>query len=161
MSSVAYNPLREPKEITVDTQSGETRTYIISKFPAIAGREIIAKYPLTAIPRLAEYSSNEEVMMKLMAYVAVPPSVSGAPPITLSTRALVENHVPDWETLGRIELATMEYNCSFFLAGKISTFFGDISQKLPALITKILTDSLGQLSTQTKPPSTNSEQSIP
>ena len=62
----------EPKEITVETQKGEKRVYILSKFPAVQGREIIAKYPLSAMPKLGDYAVNEETMLKLMAFVAVP-----------------------------------------------------------------------------------------
>lgn len=143
-------PLLEPKEITIKTQKGEDKTFIISKFPAVAGREIVAKYPLSAMPKLGEYQVNEETMLKLMAYVAVPRD-SGEP-LQLTTRALVDNHVPDWETLAKIEVEMMGYNCSFFGDGRASNLFEGIAQKLPALITKILTDSLQQLSAKNKQP---------
>jgi len=104
--------LLEPKDVEITTLKGEQRTYVISKFPAIAGREIVAKYPLTAIPKLADYSGNEAVMFQLMAYVAVKlPSGVDQP---LSTKALIDNHVPDWETLVKIEIEMMKYNTSFF-----------------------------------------------
>jgi len=51
-----------------------------------------------------------------MAFVAVPRTEGG--PLPLSTRALVDNHVPDWETLARIEMAMMEYNEVFSATGK-------------------------------------------
>lgn len=143
-------PLLEPKEITIKTQKGEDKTFIISKFPAVAGREIVAKYPLSAMPKLGEYQVNEETMLKLMAFVAVPRD-SGEP-LQLTTRALVDNHVPDWETLAKIEVETMGYNCSFFGDGRASNLFEGIAQKLPQLITKILTDSLQQLSAKNKQP---------
>jgi hypothetical protein len=144
----------EPKSIEIKTQAGVTRTYMLSKFPAVAGREIVAKYPLSGMPKLGDYAVNEETMLKLMGFVgAVPPS--GGDPIPLTTRALVDNHVPDWETLARIEIAMMEYNVSFFGNGRASGFFEGIAQKLPASLTKILTDSLRQLSEKNKPHSTN------
>lgn len=143
-------PLLEPKEITVKTQAGIEKTFIISKFPAVAGREIVAKYPLSAMPKLGEYQVNEETMLKLMAYVAIP-SDTGVP-LQLTTRALVDNHVPEWETLAKLELEMMGYNCSFFGDGRASNLFEGIAQKLPALITKILTDSLQQLSAKSKQP---------
>lgn len=143
-------PLLEPKQIVIKTQKGEDKTFIISKFPAVAGREIVAKYPLSAMPKLGEYQVNEETMLKLMAYVAVPRD--GGEPLQLTTRALVDNHVPDWETLAKIEIEAMGYNCSFFGDGRASNLFEGIAQKLPALITKILTDSLQQLSAKSKQP---------
>ena len=142
----------EPKTITLRTQAGVDKDYIISKFPAIAGREIVAKYPLSAMPKLGDYAVNEETMLKLMAYVGVP---AGEAVVKLTTRALVDSHVPDWETLARIELAIMEYNCSFFAKGVISNFLGDITLKAKALITKILMDSSVQSFLKEKQPFKN------
>lgn len=141
--------LLEAKEITVKTGAGADKAFIISKFPAIAGREIVAKYPLSGMPKLGDYAVNEETMIKLMGFVAV--NIPGTDaPLTLSTRTLIDNHVPDWETLAKLEIAMLEYNCSFFGNGRASTFFEGIAQKLPSLITKILTDSLQQLSVKNK-----------
>lgn len=149
--------LLEPKEVEIDLPDGSKKTYILSRFPAVEGREIVCKYPLTGIPKLGDYTENEVTMFKLMAYVAVP----GPTPIRLATRALVNNHVKSFETLMRIEGAMMEYNCSFFLRGRLSGFFADLAAKLPDAITSILTASLARLSQPEKPHSTNSEQSIP
>jgi hypothetical protein len=130
--------LLEPKEIDIDG-----KLFTISKFPAVAGREIIAKYPLSGLPKIGEYKLNEETMFKLMSYVA---TASG---LRLTTPELINNHAGDWETLARIELAMMEYNCSFFRDGRISTFLNDIAQKIPQLIFKMLTD-LSARSSQTE-----------
>jgi len=138
----------EPKEITIETQRGESRVYVLSKFPAIQGREIIAKYPLSAMPKLGDYQVNEETMLKLMAFVAVPQE--GREPLRLTTRALVDNHVPDWETLARIEFAMMEYNVSFFGNGKGSTFLEAITQKAQAFLSKTLMDLSAQSSPKEK-----------
>lgn len=150
----------EPKEITVTDQSGKERVYIIHKFPAVAGREIVTKYPLSNIPRVAEYGQSEEVMFKLMAYVGVP--VAGNPqPTMLTTRALVDNHMPDWETLMKVEMAVLEYNVSFFGKGAISGFFESISPKVAAWISKTLIPSLVASLQTEKPPSGNSKRRTP
>lgn len=132
----------EPKEILING-----KTFILSKFPAIAGREIVAKYPLSGMPKLGDYKVNEETMLKLMAYVAVP--IDPVKPLLLSSRALIDNHVDSWETLAQIEIAMLEYNCSFFQDGRISTFLDDIAQKLPTWITKMWT-ALSVQSSQTE-----------
>ena len=49
-------------------------------------------------------------MLKMMAYVCVP--VSGEE-IPLKTQALIDNHVPDGESLIRLELEMLKYNTSF------------------------------------------------
>lgn len=141
-----------PKEIQVMTQAGEEKTYIIHKIPAIPAREIVSQYPLSAMPKLGDYKVNEQIMFKMMAYVAVP--TEGAP-LFLKTAALINNHIPDWETLARVEAAMIEYNVSFFQNGKISTFLETFIQKLPQLISKIATASQAQSSPKGAPPSTN------
>lgn len=138
----------EPKEIEVKTLNGELRTYILSRFPCIAGREIVAGYPLTGFPKIGEYAANEAIMLKLMAYVAV---VGGnGQTLQLTTKALVENHVPDYETLVKIEIEMMRYNTSFFGKGEISTFFVTTITKLVASISPMLTPLLGQFLTAAK-----------
>jgi hypothetical protein len=148
--------LLEPKPVTVETHKGP-RDYVLSKFPAIAGREIVAKYPVSNLPKLGEYDVSEATMLKLMSFVAVPQD--GREPLRLTTRALVDNHVPDWETLARLEAGMMEYNVSFFQNGKSFDFLASFAETLKAWITGTLTDLLAASSTQAKPRSTNSEQS--
>lgn len=128
----------EPKEITINGKK-----FIISKFTAIAGREIIAKYPLSGLPKIGEYKVNEETMLKLMSFVGV--SV-GNEVINLTTPALVDNHTKDWETLMLVEAAMLEYNCSFFQNGRVSTFLNDVVQNLPQWTIKMLTILSEQLS---------------
>lgn len=136
--------LIEPKQITIDGKS-----FIISKFPAVAGREIVCKYPLSGLPKLGDYKVNEETMFKLMNFVAVQINDTQ---IRLSTLELVNNHTGSWETLGKVEIAMMEYNCTFFQKGRISTFFDDIARIVPVWTSKILTALLAQLSQVGKRP---------
>lgn len=145
--------LLEPKTITLPTQSGEPRNYVLSKFPAVAGREIVAKYPTSNVPKLGDYGVSEETMLKLMAYVGVETQPGQVLP--LSTRALVDNHVPDWEVLARLEWAMLEYNCSFFGNGQTSDFFASIGAKAPQWISQMLTALSAQSSGAGKQPSTS------
>lgn len=141
--------LLEPKEIEVNG-----RTYIISKFPAVAGREIISKYPTANLPKLGDYGVSEETMFKLMKYVAVP--IEGREPLCLTSRDLINNHVPDWETLVKLEWRMMEYNCSFFQNGKSSAFLDRLAGILAQLkITETLTGLSGKSSQAEKQASTN------
>lgn len=141
--------LIEPKNITVADSSGKDRNFIISKFPAVQGREIIAKYPTSALPKIGDYAVSEEIMLKLMAFVAV--DANGVVQ-RLDSRALVDSHTGDWECLARIEIAMMEYNCSFFRNGRISDFLSDFALKSLPKILETLMASLGQSSQMTKQP---------
>lgn len=141
----------EPKEMEVNG-----KTFILSKFPAVAGREIITKYPVSNMPKLGDYQQSEETMLKLMCYVAVKLDETGTlPPIRLSTAALVDNHAGDWETLAKLEYAMLEYNCSFFGNGRSLDLFEAIARKLMPLISQTLTGLSDRLSQADKPPSMN------
>jgi len=135
----------EPKETIIDG-----KTYIISKFPAIDGREIITQYPLSATPKIGDYQTNKEIMLKIMGYVAIK-LPSNNQNLTLSTQDLVNNHVPNWEVLLKLEWAMMEYNCSFFHEGKVSSFLENLVEMLPAWITQMLTLLSEPLSQAEKP----------
>lgn len=136
--------LRDPKAIEVDGKE-----FLISKFPAVEGREIVAQYPLSGVPKLGDYKTNEETMLKLMKYVQV---ILPSGNITLINKEMINQQVPSWETLVKLEWAMMEYNVSFFGNGGASNFFDGIRQKLPMWISKMWTDLSAQLSPAVKPP---------
>lgn len=142
--------LLKTKEVSVDDQDGTTHRFLVSRLPAVAGREIVTQYPISAMPKVGDYKVNEAIMLKLMSYVAV--VKDDGTQIILTTRALVDNHIPDWEVLAKVEMAMMEHNVSFFRNGRGLTFFEAIARKVQASISPMLTDLLQQLSKQTKPP---------
>lgn len=147
------NDLLQPKEVEIVTQSGETRTYVISKPPAIAGRELATQYPTANMPKLGDYKVSEGLMLKLMGYVAVirPDGTYQR----LNNRALVDNHVPDWETLAKLEVAMIEYNVSFFARGGLSGDWKERGSRAAEWIIKTLMGSLAR-SFQAGPPASKS-----
>ena len=152
-------PLLHPKEVEIPTLDGEMRTYIISRLPAIPGREVAVQYLPSAAPKVGDYHLNETLMRKLMCYVGVPRE--GADPLMLTTDALVNNHIPDWQTLCRLELAMMDHNTSFFRNGKASIFLRGLGTKAESKITVMLTGLLEKLSQAVEQHFTSSGQSTP
>lgn len=135
--------LLEPWEQEFDLPNGSKKTYILSKFPAVAGREIVTQYPTSAMPKVGDYSLNEDLMLKMMCYVGVPIVLDGvtqSQPLLLTTRQLVDNHVPDFETLMKLEMAMLQGNCAFFAQGKMSGIFDKLAATVQQLILKTLTD---------------------
>lgn len=151
--------LLEPKEITLKDQNGTERTFLISRFPSVAGREIVTKYPVSNVPKLGEYQVSEEIMLKAMSFVAA--VGDDGHETRLTTRALVDNHTHDWETLAKLEWAILEYNVSFFGNGLNSGFFESISRKAEEWITSTLIPLLGRLSQVEKPASKSSKPPSP
>lgn len=145
--------LLNPKTVFVADRHGVNKGFIVGQFPAIAGREIAAKYP-TSIAALAkqweenQYGENEAIMLKAMSYVEVI-SDQGTP-IRLTTAALVDNHVADAEQLMRLEKEILEHNFSFFEKFTRSISSGGLLQNFVKLIMSTLTLSLRQSSKQDK-----------
>lgn len=122
----------EPKEL-------EGTPFILSKFPATVGREIILQYPTSAMPKIGDYATNEALMFKIMKYVSV--TIEGRDePLPLKTPQLVDAHVKDAETLMKLEWAMMNYNFAFFGNGSLSGILERVATQAVKLLQKTLTD---------------------
>lgn len=141
--------LIQPKEITIDFE-GEKLRFNIGKFPATVGREIISKYPVANMPKLGDYKVSEETMLKLMCYVE---RVYDDRVQELTSRTLVDNHIPSWEVLVKLEAYVIDYNCSFFELGKVLNSLKDWRALAEPKNIKTLMDSLARLSQAEKQPS--------
>ena len=147
--------LLEQKDIEIDAKQ-----FVISKFPAMAGYEIVTQFPISAVPKLGDFATHKELIYKIMCYVGV--KIEGNPAIlTLTTEALINNHTNNWETLSKLIMAMMEYNVSFLANGKISGFLDSIMESLPTFLSKILMSSQEQSSAKDTPRSKNSKKITP
>lgn len=138
----------EPKEIEI-----KGKKYIISKLPATVGREVLFKYPTSNLPKVGDYNVSQEIMLKLLSYVAV--ELEDGRQIQLNTQSLIDNHVPSAEALILLEKEMFVYNFDFFHDGTASAFLAALEKRAIAKGSEILTTLLGQLSRQVKQPSTN------
>jgi hypothetical protein len=145
--------LIDPEETTITTSTGQTKTFILSKVPAVPAREILFKYPASNIPSLGDYAASEETMKKLLGYVAV--VTDSGQPLRLMTEALINNHVDDVEMLARLEYRMLDKNFGFFRRGLNSAFSGGFGPKVQALISRMWTVLSEQLSEADAPRSTN------
>ncbi|HBN5911611.1 hypothetical protein Q4R60_06700 [Morganella morganii] len=149
--------LIKPKEVQIKDVDGIEKTFVISRLPAVTGREILAKYPLSNAPKIGDYEISKEAMLKMMAYVC---AVADGEEIPLKTQTLIDNHVPDGESLIRLELEMLKYNTSFFGTGGSSGFLpfliSKVGSSLPSVI-KTLMASLQSSSAKDSPPSPNSK----
>ena len=135
--------LIQPQEIEV-----RGKRYNISKFPAVAGREIIQLYPVANIPKIGDLKESKTAMLMLMQYVEA--FCADGTPVRLTTETLVNNHVPDWETLVTLEKEMLVYNCSFFQHGSLSAFLSALRNGDAAKIIEMLTPLLDRLSPAVK-----------
>ena len=147
--------LLEQKDTEIDGKE-----FVISKFPAMAGYEIVTQFPISAVPKLGDFATHKELIYKIMNYVGV--RVEGNQTVLrLSTEALINNHTGSWETLSKLIMAMMEYNCTFLASGKISGFLDSIMESLPTFLSKILMSSQAQSSVNDTPHSKSSKKITP
>lgn len=139
----------EEKKITIDG-----REFVISKLPAVTGREILFKYTAGGKNILTggDYQVSENVMKKLLSYTGV--YIDGRL-IELKSEELINNHVKSAITLLKLEKEMMSYNFDFFTPEKISTFFQKFSQLADKESMKILTALWERLLNKEEQPSTN------
>lgn len=136
--------LIKPKEVQVKDVDGNLHTFTISRLPATVGREVLAKYTFSNMPKAGDYQQSQEVLVLLMSYVAK--HVDDLE-IRLKTQSLIDNHVPDAEALLRLEIEMMRYNTSFFANGSASSLLDLALEKIADALPKIietLTRSLPQ-----------------
>jgi hypothetical protein len=127
--------LIKPIPLVLKCEDGKERTYILSNFPAVDGREIVSKYIAANMPKIGDYKESEEIMIKLMSYVAVK---NGPVETRLSTKDLINNHCPGFEELMKIEMAMMEKNCSFFRDGRSLDFLENLTQMVARKVSEML-----------------------
>ena len=140
--------LIKPLDITISDIDGIERNYRISRFPAVVGLEIIAKVPSNILTLSKQLPNLKELVLQMCKYIAVdvPTDDGGTHEITLSTQALIDNHVPDGQTLLRLLFELMRHNTSFF--GRADQSILDyLMGRLAALYPKVI-PMLTQLSQQ-------------
>lgn len=138
----------EPKEISVNGKK-----FIISKLPATVGREVLFLYPTSNIPKVGDYKASQDIMLKLMSYVAV--ETADGKQVELKTQALVDNHIPNAETLILLEKEMFAYNFDFFTNGNASNFLKALEKRATQKGIEMLTTLLERLLQAGKQPSKN------
>ncbi len=150
--------LIQPKDITLEAQDGSQHAYRIGKLPYMAGgREVCTQYISTAVPKVGNYQSNEELAAKLLAHVAV--IQDDGTELVLKTRELINNHIPDFTTGIKLEQEALEHNMGFSVLGRLQEFQQGWLENLPGSITRILTRLQDALSARESVRSTTSEPS--
>lgn len=132
--------LIKPLEIKIKDIDGIEQTFIISRLNAMLGREVIAKYPLSSMPKIGDYETNKDTMLKLISHTQK--VLSDGTKITLNSEALINNHITDGETLMKLEYEMLKYNISFLASGSIQKLAQKIKEALPNIATRILSQSL-------------------
>jgi len=137
----------KPKDIEVVDIDGKKRTYTITRFPATDGMEIMYRLPTSGIPKIGDFAALKEVRDDVFKFVYVN---AGNEKIPLTTKALIDNHVPDAETAYKVMGAILSYN--FQSLGKLMSagFYDTISARVLDTARKLLRDFSQQSSAKSK-----------
>jgi hypothetical protein len=129
--------LRKPKEVIIKDMDGGEHTYLISRLPYMAGRQVAAEYPVSNMPKVGNYKQSEEVMRLLFKHIHV--VIGDGHTQSLATAALIENHVPDAPTGLKLEAAMLAYNFDFFGQGGLSMYLKQFLEKhLPSIMQTVI-----------------------
>lgn len=152
--------LIDPKDITLTDTKGVDHHYRISRIPYLdGGREVCSQFETTAQAVTGNYAENEKLAEKMFKYVAV--IMEDGRELQLTTRQMINNHIPDFTTGILLEEEMVSHNLGFSLAGKVQKSHQDLSASIKQWITSILTPSPDASPAPDSAPCTNSEPSTP
>lgn len=130
--------LLEPKLIEINGYK-----FIISKMPCTVAQEVIVKLPAGFIPIINNFAQSQDMAFKMLSYCErVYDDKANVP---LISQALIDNHVPDFNTLIQLENACINYNYDFFANGKAWNFLTKGLCLAESKVSEMLTDLLDKL----------------
>ncbi len=138
--SASSKVLLEPKEIEINGYK-----FIISKMPCTVAQEVIFNLPTGLIPILSEFKKTEEQAFKMLAYCERV-YTDGRGNVPLISKAIIDNHVPNFDTLIKLEYECLNYNFDFFGNGSLLGFLNKGVSLAKSNVSEILTDLLDKLS---------------
>lgn len=131
--------LLQPKEVIIeDKVANESNTYVISKIPAFEAMGLMVQ-DLPALVLNINSGNREKIekfTIEVLNYVA---RKKDGETIRLSTKALIDNHCPSFETISLLLAQMIDYNTSFFRDGKSLSFLKRLEALATAKVTEILT----------------------
>jgi hypothetical protein len=132
-------PLLEPKKVEIEDQVANIKnTYVISKIPAFAAMGLMVQ-DLPALVLNINSGNREKIekfTLEVLSYVAIE---KDGQTIRLTTKALIDNHCPSFETISLLLAQMIDYNTSFFRDGRSLSFLKRLEALATAKVTEILT----------------------
>lgn len=138
--NISAKTLLEPKEVEINGYK-----FIISKMPCTVAQEVIFNLPNGLIPIIADFKKAEEQAFKMLAYCERV-YTDGRSNVPLVSRAIIDNHVPDFDTLRKLEWECLQFNFSFFADGRALTLLNQGISLAKSNLSEILTGLLDKLS---------------
>lgn len=132
-------PLLEPKKIEIEDKVADKKnTFIISKIPAFEAMGLMVQDLPSLVLNINSGNREkiEKFTVEVLNYVAIE---KDGQTIRLSTKALINNHCPSFETISLLLAQMIDYNTSFFRDGRSLNFLKRLEALATAKVTEILT----------------------
>lgn len=136
--------LLAPKEVTINGCR-----FLISRMPCMTAQEVIVRIPAGILPLINQYTISEEMVVKMLS--CCQRIYDDKPSVPLISKEIINNHVPDFDTLLQLENECLKYNYDFFNQGKVLTFLAKGLSRVESRLSVILTDLLDKLLQVEKP----------
>ena len=130
--------LLAPKEVTINGCR-----FLISRMPCMTAQEVIVRIPAGILPLINQYTISEEMVVKMLS--CCQRMYDDKPNVPLISKEIINNHVPDFDTLLQLENECLKYNYDFFNQGKVLTFLAKALSHAESRLSGILTDLLDRL----------------
>lgn len=130
--------LLKPKEIEV-----KGCKFIISQMPCTVAQEVAFKLPPGLIPIMGNFTQAEDMYVKMLSYCER--IYDDGRHVKLISKDIIDNNLPDFETLLLLEKEVIEYNFGFFDTGKLLTLLNGLLSHVESRVSGILTDLLDKL----------------
>jgi len=137
----------KPQEIKVVDMDGEEKTFVITRFPATVGMEILYKLPTSGMPKIGDFEVLKGVRDDVFKYVYVK---VGDTEIPLNTSALINQHLTDGETAYKVMGAMLSYNFESIKKLTSSVSLDSISEKILSTVRNLFQEFYKQSSQKTK-----------
>ena len=133
--------LLKPKQIDI-----KGTKFIISQLPCTVAQEIAVKLPPGIMPIVGNFTQAEEMYVKMLSYCER--IYDDGRHVKLINKDIIDNNVPDFETLLHLEREVIEYNYGFFDLEKILNLLTNLLSRVESKTSQMLTDLLDKLSHQ-------------
>ena len=130
--------LIKPTKISIVDLDGVEHAYQIGRFPAVEGLEIIAKVPSNLVSFSKQLPQLRGLVLQMCKFVEaeIPKDDGSTHAVRLVTSDLIDNNVPDGQTLLHLCFEIMRHNTSFFGKGSQS-MLDFLGQKLADSLPRI------------------------
>ena len=130
--------LLKPKEVEIKGSK-----FIISQMPCTVAQEVAFKLPPGLIPIVGNFTQAEDMYIKMLSYCER--VYDDGSHVKLISKDIIDNNLPDFETLLLLEKEVIEYNFGFFDTDKLLTLLNGLLSRAESKVSGILTDLLDKL----------------